>query len=82
MIVLVQDLIRIQVRSIQQVIPDSSRYDLYVEGGFSQTHCFYNCYPGNFLNILSTPPRYIRASAIGAAMAIHDVWNPLPRQVK
>lgn len=75
---LMMDLVRQQYLSTQLVLKGSSIKRIYVDGGFSNNEVFMNllsqAFPDHEVFGASIP----QASAIGAALAIHQHWNPKP----
>jgi sugar (pentulose or hexulose) kinase len=75
---LMMDLVRQQYISTQLVLKDSAVKRIYVDGGFSNNEVFMNlltqAFPDHEVFGASIP----QASAIGAALAIHQHWNSKP----
>jgi L-fuculokinase len=74
--VLIADIVRMQVYSSNLVLNGSDVKNIYVDGGFSNNpifmHLLAEAYRGYNVFAASVP----QASTIGAAMVIHDKWNP------
>ena len=51
---------------------------IFVDGGFSQNPIYMNLLSAAFPNIEVWAASVAQATALGAALAIHDEWNPLP----
>ena len=51
---------------------------IFVDGGFSQNPVYMNLLAAAFPNIEVWAASVAQATALGAALAIHDEWNPLP----
>ena len=52
---------------------------IFVDGGFSQNPIYMNLLARAFPQTEVWAARVAQATALGAALAIHDDWNPLPR---
>jgi L-fuculokinase len=81
---LMQDLVRDQVRSTCLVLEGSPGSRILVDGGFSKNPIFMallaRAFPGQQVRAASLA----QASALGAALCIHEHWNsgPLPKHVR
>lgn len=51
---------------------------IFVDGGFSQNSIYMNLLAAAFPDIEVWAASVAQATALGAALAIHDEWNPLP----
>ena len=75
---LMYDIVDLQVRSLKLVLEDTEVKHILVDGNFSGNRIFMqmlaNLLPAH--NVYSTG--IANASAIGAAMVIHDQWNKNP----
>lgn len=75
---LVHDMVISQIDSLFLIQPDVSGWDILVDGGFAKNELYMSMLkkllPLSSIHAAEVP----QASAIGAAMAIHDHWNSLP----
>lgn len=80
---LILDLVNQQVQSTQLVLNNTPVKQLFVDGGFSQNSIFMNLLAASFPQMKVYAAAVAQASAIGAAMAIHNEWNrkPLPKDI-
>jgi sugar (pentulose or hexulose) kinase len=73
---LIADIVQMQMYSSSLVLDGSNVINIYVDGGFSNNpiymHLLAAGYPDYNVFAASVP----QASTIGAAMVIHDKWNP------
>jgi sugar (pentulose or hexulose) kinase len=80
---LIADIIDQQTKSTNLVLSGSMVHNIFVVGGFSSNPVYMNllaaAFPNNKVSAASVP----QASAIGAALAIHQYWNtkPFPRNL-
>lgn len=72
---LILDLIAQQVLSTQLVIYNSPVKKVFVDGGFSKNSIFMNLLAQAFPEMEVYAASMAQASALGAALAIHDSWN-------
>ncbi|MBK0369259.1 FGGY-family carbohydrate kinase [Flavobacterium agrisoli] len=77
---LILDLIEQQVFSTNLVIHNSPVKKIFVDGGFSKNPIFMNLLAEAYPNIEVYAASMAQASALGAALAIHENWNPNPLQ--
>ena len=77
---LMLDLVEQQVFSTNLVIHNSSVKKIFVDGGFSKNSIFMNLLAEAFPDIEVYAASMAQASALGAALAIHQNWNPKPIQ--
>lgn len=77
---LILDLIEQQVYSTNLVIHNSPVKKIFVDGGFSKNAIFMNLLAEAFPDIEVYAASMAQASALGAALAIHENWNPKPIQ--
>src|SRR4029077_8699245 len=72
---LLMDIMEQQVRSARLVLDDAGARRIFVDGGFGNNdvymHLLAEAFPGMEVFASSVP----QATAIGAAMAIHEHWN-------
>lgn len=76
---LIADLVAQQVLSTGLVLSPDIR-NLFVDGGFSRNAVFMNLLAAAYPNIHVSAASVPQASALGAALAMHEYWNeqPLP----
>jgi len=77
---LMLDLVEQQVFSTNLVIHNSPVKKIFVDGGFSKNSIYMNLLAEAFPDIEVYAASMAQASALGAALAIHDNWNPKPIQ--
>lgn len=77
---LIMDLIVQQKLSTQLVIHNSPVKKIFVDGGFSKNPIFMNLLAQAFPEMEVYAASMAQASALGAALAIHNSWNPKPIQ--
>ena len=75
---LLLDLIALQVRSIHLVQKDTVVTQLFVDGGFSKNSIFMQLIADAFPELRVYAATLAQASALGAALVMHQHWNPLP----
>ncbi len=72
---LISDLVGKQVASTQLVLRDSAVKRIYVDGGFSKNSIFMHMLAAAFSGLEIYAAQVAQASALGAALVIHDDWN-------
>lgn len=72
---LMLDLITQQIFSTQLVIHNSPVKKVFVEGGFSKNAIYMNLLAEAFPDLEVYASSTVQASALGAALAIHENWN-------
>ncbi|RUT72327.1 carbohydrate kinase [Flavobacterium cupreum] len=77
---LIMDIVEQQFFSTNLVIHNSPVKKIFVDGGFSKNSIFMNLLAEAFPDIEVYAASMAQASALGAALAIHDNWNPKPIQ--
>lgn len=77
---LMLDLVEQQVFSTNLVIHNSPVKKIFVDGGFSKNSIFMNLLAEAFPDVEVYAASMAQASALGAALAIHQNWNPKPIQ--
>ncbi|MCD0467117.1 FGGY-family carbohydrate kinase [Flavobacterium sp. ENC] len=77
---LMMDIVEQQFFSTNLVIQNSPVKKIFVDGGFSKNSIFMNLLAEAFPDIEVYAASMAQASALGAALAIHDNWNPKPIQ--
>jgi sugar (pentulose or hexulose) kinase len=75
---LIHSLILQQVISTELVINNSTVKRIFVDGGFSHNSIYMHLLSSSFSQFEVYAASVAQASAIGAALAIHSSWNPLP----
>ncbi|WP_418262562.1 FGGY-family carbohydrate kinase [Flavobacterium faecale] len=77
---LMMDLVDQQVVSTNLVIHNSPVKKIFVDGGFSKNTIFMNLLAEVYPQMEVYAASMAQASALGAALAIHENWNPNPIQ--
>lgn len=72
---LIADIIKQQVRSTKLVLNGRLVNKIFVDGGFSRNPIFMHLLAESFYGIEVYAATVPRASALGAALAIHHTWN-------
>ena len=75
---LMRDIILRQQVSTQLVLTGAQVKHLYVDGGFSKNTIYMHLLAGAFPQLQVFAASVAQATALGAALAIHDSWNPKP----
>ena len=75
---LIYDIVQQQKLAISFVFSSRKVTRIFVDGGFAQNHVFMHMLATSFPMMEVSAAAVSQASAIGAALAIHDAWNPLP----
>lgn len=78
---LMLDLMAGQLLSTALVLPMQSQFSvmrIFVDGGFSHNPIYMNLLATAFPDMEVSAASIAQATALGAALAIHDEWNPLP----
>lgn len=80
---LLMDLVDLQRRSTRLVIEGSKVKRIFVDGGFSKNAIYMNLLAEAFPEMEVFAASMAQATAIGAALAIHQAWNahPLPNDL-
>ncbi len=80
---LIRDLVRLQVDSTMLVLKNSPVKRIFVDGGFSKNSIFMHLLAASFPDIEVYAASMAQASAIGAALVIHEAWNanPIPKDI-
>ncbi|RYY32350.1 MAG: carbohydrate kinase, partial [Sphingobacteriaceae bacterium] len=80
---LILDLVQLQVISTKFILEDSAAKRIFVDGGFSKNAIFMNLLAAAFPDIEVFAASMAQASAVGAALAIHNKWNtkPVPKDI-
>jgi sugar (pentulose or hexulose) kinase len=77
---LMLDLVEQQVFSTNLVVHNSPVKKIFVDGGFSKNSIFMNLLAEAYPDVEVYAASMAQASALGAALAIHQNWNPKPIQ--
>lgn len=77
---LISDIVALQVFSARLVLNDPTVKFFFVDGGFSKNSIYMSLLASAFPSVEVYAATVAQASALGAALAIHDKWNsqPLP----
>ena len=80
---LIKDIIEQQVKSTKLVLNDTPVKRIFVDGGFSKNEIYMRLLAEAFTGIEVYAAAVAQASALGAALAIHQQWNskPLPSDI-
>ena len=76
---LMLDIMKEQVASTQLVLHDTPVRRIFVDGGFGKNQLYMHLLAEAFPDIAVFTASIPQASAIGAALAIHEHWNSRPR---
>lgn len=76
-------LVGAQVASTKLVMNEGRITRIFVDGGFSKNSIYMNLLAREFVNIEIYAASMAQATAIGAALVIHDQWNsqPIPNNI-
>jgi L-fuculokinase len=77
---LLLDIVAQQIISTNLVIHNSPVKKVFVDGGFSKNPIFMNLLAEAYPEMEIYAASMAQASALGAALAIHKIWNPKPIQ--
>ncbi|MFD2573484.1 FGGY-family carbohydrate kinase [Spirosoma soli] len=72
------DLVAQQVDSLSLAIGQTAIKTLFVDGGFSRNDVFMHLLAEAYPHLQVRASKVAQASALGAALVIHEYWNPLP----
>ena len=77
------DLVAQQVASLNLVMGRSNPKKIFIDGGFSKNEIYMNLLAETYFNKQVFASEVAQASALGAALVIHQHWNtsPLPEQL-
>ncbi|MDQ2721155.1 MAG: FGGY family carbohydrate kinase [Bacteroidota bacterium] len=80
---LMLDIVSQQFTSTQLVLKGTNAKRIFVDGGFSKNSIYMNLLASRFPEIEVFAASMAQATAVGAALAIHDAWNqkPLPNDI-
>ncbi len=73
--VLMRKIVELQVASTNLILKGTTVKRIFVDGGFSKNEYYMNGLANAFPNIEVYAATIPQASAIGAALCMHDVWN-------
>ncbi len=71
------DIVAQQVRSTNLVLQNTPVRRIFVDGGFSKNAIYMNLMAAAFPDVEVFAASMAQASALGAALAIHDSWNAM-----
>ena len=71
---LVANIVALQVRSTN-LVSSSNVQKLFVDGGFSRNHIYMNLLAKAYPNMTVYAASVAQATALGAALAMHHIWN-------
>ena len=75
---LMHDIIQQQIISTQLVITNGTVKRIFVDGGFGNNSIYMHLLASAFTQLEIYAASVAQATAMGAALAIHKSWNPLP----
>jgi sugar (pentulose or hexulose) kinase len=75
---LIHDIVAQQLVSTELVLHRSPVDRIFVDGGFSKNPIYMGLLSTAFPQLNVSAASVAQATALGAALAIHDSWNPLP----
>lgn len=77
------DLVAQQIASLKLAIGRTNVKKIFVDGGFSKNEIYMNLLAEAFFNKQVFASEIAQASALGAALVIHEHWNtqPIPEQI-
>lgn len=80
---LIRDIIQQQVFSTSLVLRGAAAKRIFVDGGFGKNAIFMNLLASSFPDMEVFAASMAQATAVGAALAIHQSWNekPLPNDI-
>lgn len=73
--VLISDLVHLQVTALNLVMGKNSVKSIYVDGGFSKNKVYMQMLANRLVGYNVWAASVPQASALGAALAMHDSWN-------
>ncbi len=76
--ILIAILVKKQIESIDLILKHQDAENIFVDGGFSKNHVFMSMLASHYSNKKVFAAEVAQATALGAALAIHDAWNPNP----
>ena len=72
------DIVLRQKKSTELVMKGTEARRIFVDGGFSKNNIFMTLLAASMPGVEVYAAAMAQASALGAALAIHDAWNTLP----
>lgn len=80
---LIYDLVCAQVQSTNLVLSNKACKRIFVDGGFSKNHLYMNLLAKYYPDMEVYAASMAQATALGAALAIHEHWNtqPIPADI-
>lgn len=80
---LIQEIVSAQIHSTDLILHNAPVSRLFVDGGFSHNPIFMNLLANAYPQMEIYAAEVAQASALGAALVLHDVWNaqPLPERL-
>ena len=76
--ILIAVLVKKQIESIDLILKHQDAENIFVDGGFSKNHVFMSMLASHYDDKKVFAAEVAQATALGAALAIHDAWNPNP----
>lgn len=76
--ILIAVLVKKQIESIDLILKHQDAENIFVDGGFSKNHVFMNMLASHYQDKKLYAAEVAQATALGAALSIHDAWNPNP----
>lgn len=76
--ILIAVLVKKQIESIDLILKHQDAENIFVDGGFSKNHVFMSMLASHYHNKKVYAAEVAQATALGAALAIHDAWNTKP----
>ncbi len=76
--ILIAVLVKKQIESIDLILKHQDAENIFVDGGFSKNHVFMSMLASHYNGKKVFAAEVAQATALGAALAIHDAWNPNP----
>lgn len=80
---LILDIIQLQVTSTELVLKDTTVKRIFVDGGFGRNSIYMNLLAFSFPGLEIFAASMAQATAVGAALALHNQWNskPVPNDI-
>jgi sugar (pentulose or hexulose) kinase len=80
---LIKSIIDLQIKSTNLVLKNSPVKKIFVDGGFSKNDVFMGMLKNHYPELEVYSSVVSQASALGASIALHDVWNnnPIPNEL-
>ncbi|MCE2849135.1 MAG: carbohydrate kinase [Chitinophagaceae bacterium] len=74
--ILIAVLVKKQIESIDLILKHQDAENIFVDGGFSKNHVFMSMLASHYNDKKVYAAEVAQATALGAALAINDAWNP------